>query len=548
MPRWRHLLARAGAWPAQRVIWGLVLVFSAWVVLDVLVLQLSSGLARSTYDAMVRLRMVAPAPDSRIVIVDIDEASLARMGREFGRWPWPRDTLATVLDHIEQQQPLAIVWDIVFSDPDRLNPGGDAAFDAAVRRSPRSHFPVVRLPEANDGASRITRQALPGLWVDTLPMADRSVTSATQTVALIPPVFPAVAAARLGYNNGYADRDGVLRRHRLAQALPDGSLIQSLPLSVLAALDPPALRERLATITPTGSTRGELIVWRARADAYPRIPFADLFARADGGTPAGPVPDLRGKVVLIGSTAPSLHDIHPTPLSPTHAGVDILATVLDNTLNRHAVTEMPRWLQALVAIALCAGIAVAIRFRSVASLDPTLLWVGLPASLVGISYLSLNGLPWFLDLQLSAGLAVVFLGLLRYWGNLRRDYWCSPPRGGGPMLVWPWQRQGPWTDAALDRLIDAVQRHAPGCRVVVLDVSASWPRKLRWPELACYAAIAGPRDELLAARAQLAPALQRLARRSAEPINVGAGLPRHQLATTTLMGWAGLQKSDTKNP
>ena len=68
----------------------------------------------------------------------IDEASLARMGKEFGRWPWPRDTLASVLTHIERQQPAAIVWDIVFSDADRLSPGGDAAFNAAAARSRHS--------------------------------------------------------------------------------------------------------------------------------------------------------------------------------------------------------------------------------------------------------------------------------------------------------------------------------------------------------------------------------------------------------------------------
>ena len=51
-----------------------------------------------------RARFRTPVPDPRVVIVDIDEASLARMSPEFGRWPWPRDTLATVLAHIERQK------------------------------------------------------------------------------------------------------------------------------------------------------------------------------------------------------------------------------------------------------------------------------------------------------------------------------------------------------------------------------------------------------------------------------------------------------------
>ena len=126
--RWQAL----GGLSPRHVTWSLMLVFSLWVVVDVLLLKLTSGLANSTFDAMVRQRLVAAAPDPRILIVDIDEASLLAMSREFGRWPWPRDTLATVLDFLEQQQPAAIVWDIVFSDADRpggptWNVGADAA-------------------------------------------------------------------------------------------------------------------------------------------------------------------------------------------------------------------------------------------------------------------------------------------------------------------------------------------------------------------------------------------------------------------------------------
>jgi adenylate cyclase len=146
MQQWRVFTSWLGSLPSPWVLMALAFAFMLWAVLDLLVLRASSGLASSTYDAMVRARIVAQAPDPRIVIVDIDEASLARMGKEFGRWPWPRDTLATVLTHIEKQQPAAIAWDVIFSDADRLSPGGDKAFDESVSRSPRSHFSVVRLP------------------------------------------------------------------------------------------------------------------------------------------------------------------------------------------------------------------------------------------------------------------------------------------------------------------------------------------------------------------------------------------------------------------
>jgi CHASE2 domain-containing sensor protein len=537
--RLRALALRCGAWPARPVVWGLAALFSAWVVLDVLVLRVSGGLALSTYDAMVRARLVAAAPDPRIVIVDIDEASLARMGREFGRWPWPRDTLATVLDYLERQQPAAIAWDMVFSDADALSPGGDAAFDAAVRRSAHSHFSVVRLPPANDGASQITRAALPGLWA---PAAAGVAGAPPATVALIPPVLPAVAAARLGYNNGYVDRDGVLRRYRHAERLADGSVIRSLPLSVLNAIDPVAASAFQQRAADHLGSLDELIAWRHQAHVYPRVSFADLFAVADGGQAPAALPAFAGKVVLIGASAPSLHDVHPTPMSAMQDGVETMATVIDNALNGRRIGELPRWLQAALAIALCLGIAWWARRRSVASLAPAL--VTLPAALLALSYLSLNAGPLFLDLNLAAGLALAFLALLRLWNTWRRNHWCTAPAGAAPLAVWPWLRDGPWVDAALDRLIDAVERHAPQCRLMVVDANYLWPARLRWPELARCAAIVGSIEALQAARPALARAIGPLARRCGEPVPAGAAPGREQLAATAFRAWSALQDAD----
>ncbi len=543
------LSARLGALPPRRVTWGLVAIFSAWVLLDVMHLRLTSGLSKPSFDAMVRARIFAAAPDPRIVIIDIDEASLARMGREFGRWPWPRDTLATVLDFVERQQPAAVVWDILFSDADKLNPGGDAAFNQAVQRSARSHFSVTRLPKENDAASQITRAALPGLWAPTsAASASSSPTSTPSTVALIPPALPAIAVSRLGFNNGYVDADGVLRRYRYLEPLADGSMIQSLPMSVLNAMYPVAYRAHYSWASNQFDSKDELIAWRKRANSYPQVNFADVFAQAEGGQPQGRlpsnIPSFAGKVVIIGSTAPSLHDIHPTPLAANHTGVDALATAIDNALNQRHLSELPRWLQAALAIAMCVGLGVWVQFKSVASLAPAL--VALPAALLALSYLSLNGLPFFLDLNLAAALALLFLAVLRVWSLLRRNHWCAlPAETSEPLAIWPWIRKEPWLDAPLDRLIDAVQRHAPDCSIVVGDATVVWPAKLRWPELARCVAVVGPEASLLQARHRLLPALNRLAQRSGEVVRLDKPGDREKVANRVVQAWSTLQNSDT---
>ena len=66
------------------------------------------------YDA--RLRATMPGTlDERIVIVDIDEKSLA----EVGRWPWSRNRLAQLTDELFQRQQVAVLgFDVVFAEPD----------------------------------------------------------------------------------------------------------------------------------------------------------------------------------------------------------------------------------------------------------------------------------------------------------------------------------------------------------------------------------------------------------------------------------------------
>ena len=539
-----------GALPARRVSWALVLMFTAWVVLDVFILRLSGGLTKSSYDLMVRARVFTAAPDPRIVIVDIDEASLLRMSREFGRWPWPRDTLATVLEHLEKQQPTAVVWDIVFSDADRLSPGGDAAFNAAVQRSAHSHFSVVRLPAKNDPLSQITRKELPGLW---LPAKAELLTGQTSTVALLTPALPAVAASRMGYNNGYVDHDGVLRRFRYAETLADGSVIQSLPLSVANtvnnAINTGVNRAHSDWLTGSFSTENMLFSWRKTANIYPLVSFADVFAQADGSSLLNAVPSFAGKVVIMGATAPSLHDVHPTPLSPLQAGVDSLATAIDNGLNNRHVAELPRWLQALLAVALCVGIALWVRVHSVASLAPALLL--LPASLLGASYLSLNGLPIFIDLNLAAGLGLMFLAALRLWNSWRRQYWSTydaenvADAASQPVALWCWRSTAPWLDAKLDRLIDAIETHAPDCRIITPDVHVVWPASPNWPELAAMVAIVGPAKHLQVAQESLSKAIYKISKlgelQNTSIIIMRGDTPRSVLCEATLTRWAALK-------
>ena len=201
----------------------LALLLIAWAAFQCFGPVRSQGIAAATFDLMQRHRLWASAPDLRLLIVDVDERSLADLSAEFGRWPGSRDTLATVLQQAQAEGAAAVVFDILFSDPDRLRPGGDRALDAAVRAGTLSFFEAVRLPAHNDALSELTLDRVPGLGIAPAVAASASAPSsppAGPRIALILPFMQAMlAAARIGTNTVELDADGKLRRFAWAEAL-----------------------------------------------------------------------------------------------------------------------------------------------------------------------------------------------------------------------------------------------------------------------------------------------------------------------------------------
>mgnify|MGYP002776167691 FL=1 len=515
---------------SRRVILTATLLFCTWSVLDIYVVRHTSGISHSTFDLMMRSRVVTSGPDPRIAIIDIDEVSLKRMSSEFGRWPWPRDTLATVLDYLEKQGPLAIVWDVQFSDQDLISPGGDAAFNEAVQRSKHSHFSIARLLASTDSKSQITYDVLPSLWVS---RNDAKPPSAT--VALIPPAIPAIAASKLGYNNGVVDSDGVLRHAKPFELLADGSRIQSIAMSVLSSIDPSAF-ERAIKFNEAGAKPLELIDWRKASDGYTHISFVDVFESADSGSRSAIDKRFQGKIVILGSTAASLHDIHPTPISAEHGGLDSLATLIDNAINERRIRELPDWANALIASALCVGLAYWVGVHKISSLSG--LTLVLPAILIVISYLTLNGTGVFIDLNLPATLVLLFLSFLRYWSQQRRAYWCSLPEMNNESLaLMTLKRSSPWFESELDRLIDILERITAGCKVIVPDVHVMAFQQLRWPELAMNASVIGPADEIARIRQTLCDAVTSLAQPSQSPELLPPNADRRAIASAASRSW-----------
>ncbi|MDP1898173.1 MAG: CHASE2 domain-containing protein, partial [Sulfurimicrobium sp.] len=286
-------------------------------------------------DYFVRTHALTLQADPDIVIVDIDEKSLASMADTAGSWPWPRAVHGELVEAIERQQPKAIVFDILFTDPDIYRPESDAYFNEAVAQHHNIYFPMIRLDPANDNNGVPVAQFAELIGMEATPEANPEA-----RVALAPPRAIDTKSWRLGAINYSEDRDGIGRRYHVYLSA-SGWRVPSLPA-------------RLARDLGFELPQSEQIIlgWRGGPLSHPHISYADLYHDASRKAPLRPQQELKGKIVIIGASAAGLHDIRSTPISSLHPALEILATAIDNLKNRNYLHAAPDYAAPVLTLAL----------------------------------------------------------------------------------------------------------------------------------------------------------------------------------------------------
>ncbi len=290
-------------------------IISVFAVLDTTVLHLTSEMRTAAFDPMVRYRIAPARPDPDIVIVDINEASLAALSRDYGRWPWPRQVLGEFLEGIEKQHPKAVVFDILFSDADVFNPDSDAYFNEAIAATNNTFFPMLRLDPESDALSQIKAAQIPGA----MPMPDEEPEPDATMGIILPHFQAALDGGRVGTHNVALDSDGVVRSYPVYIA-GYGWKIPSLPARMGKEFG-----------WPEPGTEHMLLNWRGKPFSYRYVSFSDVYMDLGSKNKQRPQDEFKDKIVLIGSTAAGLYDLRATPMARMHPGVEVLATAIDNS-------------------------------------------------------------------------------------------------------------------------------------------------------------------------------------------------------------------------
>ncbi|BAM92691.1 putative adenylate/guanylyl cyclase with a CHASE2 domain [Bradyrhizobium oligotrophicum S58] len=339
-----------------------------------------------------------------VTIVDIDEKSLA--SPKLGQWPWPRTRIAKIIDRLTQLGAVVIAFDVVFAEPDRLNPGLAAEtfpnLDAATREK------LKALPSNDEvfaDALRRSRIVLgetgsPNERADldkTLPVTGFAMLG--EDPAPYMPPFPGLlrnvpviehAALGRGLFTIPPERDGMIRRVPMIMRAQDVTMLALSfeMLRVLTGSDTVLIKADTGGIVSLNlrgfqiPTDGNGKIWVHYANHDPSI-YVSAVDVLEGRV----APDkIAKKLILIGPSAIGLNDIKTTPVYPAMPGVEVHAQVLESVLTG-AILTRPSWSIAVEFVgAMLLGLLVIVFAPQLGAITLVLVGALFATALLGISW------------------------------------------------------------------------------------------------------------------------------------------------------------------
>jgi adenylate cyclase len=253
----------------------------------------------NTVDTRFSIRGTQERPDD-IVVVGIDDKTFNALDQQ---WPFPRHLHAEVIDRLREAGAKVIGYDVQFSEP--TVPKEDNALILAVQRADGIVLSTTEVDEHGEG----------------------NVFGGEGVAEQI--------GARVGNTTVQVDPGGVLRHFFVSYQ----GLVSFPVAAVEVAAGETVDRSAAGTESPW-------IDYRGPPGTFATYSFSDVLR--------GRVPDgaFRGKTVIVGSTAPSLHDYVATPASEGHemAGPEMLANAIWTVENGFPLSSVPGWINVLLIV------------------------------------------------------------------------------------------------------------------------------------------------------------------------------------------------------
>ena len=385
--------------------------------------------------------------DINIVIVDIDEASLATIGQ----WPWRRQVLANLVSRLAEHGAIVVGFDVVFAEYEQ------APLELLSNQIKVSSTELSKAISAAGLSSDAMLAGLDGERQLAAAMSNTDVVlgiffqpdqalqsgSLPQPAALLSAAMPVsyiampgyssavpelmTAAAAGGFVSTFGDEDGIIRRSPLVIRYQDHLYPSlSLAMAMTYVFDFQLLTEEVEVagwkvprylgikghMARTDALGQVLVPYQGAEGSFPYVSAAEILTSQSNSseTTRTLVETLEGALVLIGTSAQGLTDLRSTPVGARYPGVEVHANILHALLTERFPYQ-PEWVSgAAFSLMMLVGMLLSVLLPGASPIKAIL------GSVIMVSMiLALNLWLWryhYLDLPLAGLLMLALLLVL----------------------------------------------------------------------------------------------------------------------------------------
>ena len=344
-----------------------------------------------TFDYRQALQVIhkRPLPNKDIVVLAVDDASLEMLWDKYGEWPMPRNVYADMINYLEKQKPQQIIFDLMFIKSIRTTGGADKYLADTMNKYPNIYTAMSFDDQPTD--VRIPVNLPERLAVNLDNKSNVNLNNKYKFLNCRPILDSLMDGhVNIGMTNVVRNSDGILRHVAPLMVYKD----KFYPYLTFKAgadyllqkpdndftIDKNSNLQLFGSKIPLTKDGEAILNWYGPSGTHTIVPMYKLIREMDGGVKSGF--NFRDKIIIIGTTAMSLHDTKSVPVQESvYPGVEVHATFFNNMLDNNFIQKTGLTTDILIlagVIAIVGGIVM---------LSTSTLFAFLSTSLFTIAYL-----------------------------------------------------------------------------------------------------------------------------------------------------------------
>ncbi len=347
-----------------------------------------------TFDYRQALQVIhkRPLPNKDIVVLAVDDASLEMLWDKYGEWPMPRNVYADMINYLEKQKPQQIIFDLMFIKSIKTTGDADKYLAETMNKYPNIYTAMnfdnqptdVRIPAA-----------LPQRLAVNLDNKSNVNFNEKYKFLNCRPILDSLmnGTVNIGMTNVMRNSDGIIRHVAPLMVYKDkfypyltfkagADYLKQEPDNNFT-IDKNSNLLTFGTKIPLTKDGEAILNWYGPSGTHTIVPMYKLIKEMDEGIKSGF--DFRDKIIIIGTTAMSLHDTKSVPVQEgVYPGVEVHATFFNNMLDNNFILKTDFWVDILILAAVIAIVG------GIVMLSTSTLFAFLSTALFTIAYLFIS--------------------------------------------------------------------------------------------------------------------------------------------------------------